>query len=116
MFISRAVYKTSGKHGLILTKVDDKRLNMDLIQYIKTMKTNEFFPGISPELVSKRISRATSEFKDPINKDNKYGLGTSSINKIVIENLPGISKLVEISKDRGTSISTLLQAYFNNYK
>jgi len=115
MFISRGVYKTSGKHGLILTKVDDKILKSDLLSYIKTMKTNEFFPGMTNELVSKRISRATSEFKDPVNKDSSFGLGTSSINKIVIENLPGIEKLVQISKDRGTSISTLLQAYYNNY-
>lgn len=115
MFISRGVYKTDKKHGLILTKIDDKTLKSDLLSYIKTMKTNEFFPGMTKELVSKRISRATSEFKDPVNKDSKFGLGTSSINKIVIETLPGIEKLVKISKDRGTSISTLLQAYYNNY-
>jgi hypothetical protein len=115
MFISRGVYKTDKKHGLVLTKVEDKMLKMDLLQYIKNMKTDEFFPNMSQELVSKRISRATCEFKDPLEKNPQYGLGTSSINKIVIDSLPGIEKLVEISKDRGTSISTLLLAYFNNH-
>lgn len=120
MFISRGVYKTDKKHGLILTKIEDKKLKMDLLNYIKTMEDDRFFchnfsENISHELVSKRISRATAEFKDPINKDSKYGLGTSSINKIVIDNLPGIEKLVAISKDRGTSISTLLHAYYNNH-
>ena len=115
MFISRGVYKTDKKHGLVLTKVEDKMLKMDLLQYIKNMKTDEFFPNMSQELVSKRISRATCEFKDPLEKNPQYGLGTSSINKIVIDSLPGVSKLVEISKDRGTSISTLLLAYFNNH-
>jgi len=116
MFISRGVYKTSGKHGLILTKVEDKMLKMDLLSYIKEMEGDEFFPNMSSELVSKRISRATAEYKDPINKDSKFGLGTSSINKIVIDNLPDIEKLVNISKDRGTSIATLLHAYYNNYQ
>ncbi len=129
MFISRGVYKTDKKHGLILTKIDDKVLKMDLLNYFKTMKPavygektwgqfifmNNTDNIITQELVSKRISRATAEFKDPINKDSKYGLGTSSINKIVIDNLPGIEKLVAISKDRGTSISTLLHAYYNNH-
>ena len=73
---------------------------------------------MSNELLGKHIGRATIEFKDPINKNPDFSLGTSSINKIVIENLQldGVEKLLEISGNRGTSIGTLLHAYYNNYQ
>ncbi len=123
LFISRGVYKTDKKHGLVLTTIDDKKLKYDILGYIKTMEDNIFFKDengnqMSNELVSKKISRATASFKDIENKDPKYGLGTSSINKIVIESLQleGIEKLLDISNNRGTSIGTLLHAYYNNYK
>jgi len=122
LFISRGVYKTDKKHGLVLTTIDDKKLKYDLLGYIKTMNDNIFFKDengnqLSNELVSKKLSRATAAYKDPKNKDPRFGLGTSSINKIVIESLQldGVEKLLEISGNRGTSIGTLLHAYYNNY-
>ncbi len=123
LFISRGVYKTDKKHGLVLTTIDDKKLKYDLLAYIKTMEDDIFFKDengnqLSNELVSKKLSRATAAYKDLENKDPRYGLGTSSINKIVIESLQldGIDKLLEISGNRGTSIGTLLHAYYNNYQ
>ena len=73
---------------------------------------------MSNDLVSTHMTRATTEYIDPLNKDSKLGLGTSSINKIVIESLQldGVEKLLEISGNRGTSLGTLLHAYYNNYQ
>jgi len=123
LFISRGVYKTDKKHGLVLTTIDDKKLKYDILEYIKTMDDDIFFKDengnqMSNELVSKKLSRATAAFKDVENKDPRFGLGTSSINKIVIESLQleGVEKLLEISGNRGTSIGTLLHAYYNNHK
>lgn len=122
IFISRGVYKTDKTHGLIKTKIDNKVLRSDILNYIKTMDDDIFFKDsngiqMSNDLLGKHIGRATTDFKDPIQKNPQYSLGTSSINKIVIESLQldGIEKLVEISGNRGTSIGTLLHAYYNNY-
>ena len=123
MFISRGVYKTADKHGLVLTKIEDKILKSDLLQYIKNMKDDIMFKDdtgkqMTNDLVSTHMTRATTEYIDPVNKDSKLGLGTSSINKIVIESLQldGVEKLLEISGNRGTSLGTLLHAYYNNYQ
>ena len=123
MFISRGVYKTADKHGLVLTKIEDKILKSDLLEYIKNMKDDIMFKDdtgkqMSNDLVSTHMTRATTEYIDPLNKDSKLGLGTSSINKIVIESLQldGVEKLLEISGNRGTSVGTLLHAYYNNYQ
>ena len=123
MFISRGVYKTADKHGLVLTKIEDKILKSDLLEYIKNMQDDIMFKDdtgkqMTNDLVSTHMTRATTEYIDPLNKDSKLGLGTSSINKIVIESLQldGVEKLLEISGNRGTSLGTLLHAYYNNYQ
>tara|TARA_R110001632_G_scaffold73923_2_gene169678 strand:- start:1068 stop:2000 length:933 start_codon:yes stop_codon:yes gene_type:complete len=123
MFISRGVYKTADKHGLVLTKIEDKILKSDLLEYIKNMQDDIMFKDdtgkqMTNDLVSTHMTRATTEYIDPVNKDSKLGLGTSSINKIVIESLQldGVEKLLEISGNRGTSLGTLLHAYYNNYQ
>ncbi len=119
IFISRGTYKTSKKYGVIKTKLNDKFINKLIMNhYFTNMDDNIVFKDASGKQtneknVSKRIGRITE-------KALGVPLGTSSINKLIIEELnkqpEALSKLKKLGADRGTSVDTLLLAYFNNYK
>ena len=119
LFISRGTYKTSKKYGVIKTKLNDKFINKLIMNHYNTnMDDNIVFKDASGKQtneknVSKRIGRITE-------KALGVPLGTSSINKLIIEELnkqpEALSKLKKLGADRGTSVDTLLLAYFNNYK
>jgi len=119
IFISRGTYKTSKKYGVIKTKLNDKFINKLIMNHYNTnMDDNIVFKDAAGKQtneknVSKRIGRITE-------KALGVPLGTSSINKLIIEELnkqpQALSKLKKVGADRGTSVDTLLLAYFNNVK
>ena len=118
LFISRGIYKTDKKYGIIKTKLDDTLINKILLKHIETMTDNIVFKDangkqMNTKSISKKINRITE-------KELGAPLGTSSINKLAIEeinkNPEAFEKLMKLGQSRGTSINVLLSAYFNNYK
>ena len=118
LFISRGIYKTSKKYGIIKTKMKDKFINSVFQKHYETMTDNIVFKDaygnqMNTKSLSKKINRITE-------KGLGVPLGTSSINKLAIEeinkNPQALKKLKKLSEDRGTSINVLLSAYFNNYE
>ena len=118
LFISRGIYKTDKKYGIIKTRLDDTLINKILLKHIETMTDNIVFKDangkqMNTKSISKKINRITE-------KELGAPLGTSSINKLAIEeinkNPEAFEKLKKLGQDRGTSINVLLSAYFNNYK
>ena len=114
IFISRGAYKTDGKYGVIISKVDNPVLKEDLIQYISKMNDDIFFKntkGIqySQGDISTRLGRVTK-------KELGVKLGTSSITKLFMSSLDKdtLNALKKLSESRGTSINVLLASYFNN--
>ncbi len=114
IFISRGAYKTDGKYGVIISKVDNPVLKQDLIQYISKMNDDIFFKntkGIqySQGDISTRLGRVTK-------KELGVKLGTSSITKLFMSSLDKdtLNALKKLSESRGTSINVLLASYFNN--
>ena len=120
-FISRGIYKTNSKYGLIITDLkEDKQTSKQIGDFIKNVMKKRtgreqliFFPGntgglMPNELVSQRVGRLTEKL---------FGvrLGTSSINKIYMNSLDSstIEELKQLSANRGTSIATLILAYYN---
>lgn len=118
LFISRGIYKTDKKYGIIKTKLDDKLINKIFEKHYEKMTDNIVFKDsngnqMNTKSLSKKINRITE-------KELGQPLGTSSINKLAIEeinkNPDAFEKLKKIGMDRGTSINVLLSSYFNNYK
>jgi len=118
IFISRGIYKTDKKYGIIKTKMDDKFIKNVFKKHYEKMTDNIVFKDangnqMNTKSLSKKINRITE-------KELGAPLGTSSINKLAIEeinkNPEAFEKLKKLGQDRGTSINVLLTAYFNNYK
>jgi len=118
LFISRGIYKTDKKYGIIKTKLDDKLIKKIFEKHYEKMTDNIVFKDsngnqMNTKSLSKKINRITE-------KELGAPLGTSSINKLAIEeinkNPEAFEKLKKLGQDRGTSINVLLSAYFNNYK
>ena len=118
LFISRGIYKTDKKYGIIKTKLNDKLINTIFKKHYEKMTDNIVFKDsngnqMNTKNISKKIARLTE-------KELGVPLGTSSIAKISIEeinkNPDALEKLKQLGKDRGTSINVLLTTYFNNYK
>jgi len=118
LFISRGIYKTDKKYGIIKTKMNDKFINNLFKKHYETMTDNIVFKDangkqMNTKSISKKINRITE-------KELGAPLGTSSINKLAIEeinkNPEAFEKLMKLGQSRGTSINVLLSAYFNNYK
>tara|TARA_R110000824_G_scaffold5958_1_gene27331 strand:- start:161 stop:1264 length:1104 start_codon:yes stop_codon:yes gene_type:complete len=118
MFISRGAYKTDGTYGLIISKIMNDELKQDLINYITSMSDDIFFKSkkgknkgnqIEPANISKRIGKITKKYL-------KVELGTSSITKLFVSSLDKdtMNNLIQLSKDRGTSLAVLLAHYFNH--
>jgi len=119
-FISRGLFKTSGKYGLTITDIELPQvielINLYIKKVMKSRKTNKdiFFLNentnsfLTNEHVSQRLGRVTE-------KELGVKLGTSSINKIYMNSLNSdtIEELKKLSQDRGTSIATLILAYYN---
>ena len=118
LFISRGIYKTNKKYGIIKTKLEDKLILKILEKHLEKMTDNIVFKDangnqMNSKSISKKINRITE-------KELGVPLGTSSIAKISIEeinkNPQALEKLKKLGQSRGTSINVLLSAYFNNYK
>ncbi len=117
LFISRGIYKTDKKYGIIKTKLEDKLIIKIFKKHHEKMIDNIVFKDangnqMNSKSISKKINRITE-------KEFGTALGTSSIAKISIEeinkNPKALELLKELSQSRGTSINVLLTAYFNNY-
>jgi len=118
LFISRGIYKTDKKYGIIKTKLEDKLIIKIFKKHYEKMTDNIVFKDangnqMNSKSISKKIGRITE-------KELGVSLGTSSIAKISIEeinkNPQALKLLKELGESRGTSINVLLSAYFNNYK
>ncbi len=117
LFISRGIYKTDKKYGIIKTKLEDKLIIKIFKKHHEKMIDNIVFKDangnqMNSKSISKKINRITE-------KELGQPLGTSSIAKISIEeinkNPKALELLKELGQSRGTSINVLLTAYFNNY-
>ena len=117
LFISRGIYKTDKKYGIIKTKLEDKLIIKIFKKHYEKMTDNIVFKDangnqMNSKSISKKIGRITE-------KELGVSLGTSSIAKISIEeinkNPQALKLLKELGESRGTSINVLLSAYFNNY-
>ncbi len=118
LFISRGIYKTDKKYGIIKKKLEDKLIIKIFKKHYEKMTDNIVFKDangnqMNSKSISKKIGRITE-------KELGVSLGTSSIAKISIEeinkNPQALKLLKELGESRGTSINVLLSAYFNNYK
>ena len=114
LFISRGIYKTAKEYGIVRTDIKDRQLKKDLLSYIADINEGEYiFCSISEvpytnSHISTLIYRITEKYLG-------VGLGTSSINNLFMSSLDQetIEKLKEASKNRGTSINTLIKTYHN---
>ena len=116
MMVSRSEYKTSDQYGMIENEITDKDLKKKIRDYIEKyeiLENQQVFGYTDNQDVSKKLGYLTK-------KISGISLGPAAIVKVMLSNSPfkdlasAADFLKEMSRIRGTSLSTLQDVYLHS--
>ncbi len=117
MFVSRSAYKTFVNYGTIVNDIEDKKLKSAIHKYIREQKpapNTPMFPSMtSNQDVSKKLNYLTKKYTG-------ISLGPAALVKIMLSSAPfkdladAADYLKEMSRIRGTALSTLQDVYLHS--
>lgn len=116
MMVSRSDYKTSDQYGMIENEITDKDLKKKIRDYIEKygiLENQQVFGYTDNQDVSKKLGYLTK-------KISGISLGPAAIVKVMLSNSPfkdlaeAADFLKEMSRIRGTSLSTLQDVYLHS--